>query len=366
MRKCALFLLATVVLSPAAAAQAIIENPAKPSSGNAGRIVTLREEVRIEDTGKDFFFKDPYAIRVSPKGDIFVQDGQEQALEFDVQGCFVRNLLKKGEGPGELTALLDTWSSRDNLFLIGYPAKILVFNYDGTLVKDISMKELGWGRFILADAGGFLIYRGGRPDPSSGSGLKDIPQNILAIAPDGTIVKTLGPFYIRGFVQVFKGGSTGMTTWNQLHAVSLDGNTLVLNHTPEYLVETLARDKGAVVRRFRRPYTRVKRSGGGGISGTGENAPPPPEFKPDIFALHVVDGKIWVQTSTVAQGKGILFDVFDPDGRYTDNFYIQSLMKDPAGKPANMYLTIVGGFAYFRDKTNNKLIVIKKCRLVGF
>ena len=156
-----------------------------------------------------------------------------------------------------------------------------------------------------------------------------------------------------------------MTTWNQLQAVALDSNSLFLNHTPEYLVENFVRDKGAVVRRFKRPYTRVKRIGGGGVSGSGGSGPPPPEFQPDIYALHVVDGKIWVQTSTVVAGKGILFDVYDAEGRYLDNFYIQSLMKDRSNNPANMSMTIVGGFAYFRDKTEDELIVIKKCRLVG-
>ena len=157
----------------------------------------------------------------------------------------------------------------------------------------------------------------------------------------------------------------GMTAWNNLQAVALDGNTLFLNYTPEYFVEAFARDKGAVVRRFTRPYARVKRTGGGGVSGPGDNTPPPPEFQSDIYALHVVDGKIWVQTTTVVEGKGILVDVFDPEGRYVDNFFIQSLMKNEGGKPVNMLLTIAGGFAYFRDKTEDELIVIKKCRLVG-
>lgn len=33
----------------------IIENPATPIAKNAGRIVTLKEEMRIEDTGAGYF-----------------------------------------------------------------------------------------------------------------------------------------------------------------------------------------------------------------------------------------------------------------------------------------------------------------------
>ena len=90
----------------------IIENPAKPIAKNAGRIVTLEEELRIEDTGAGYFFKNPGPIRVSPRGDIFFKDGPEQALHFDPEGRFVRNLFKKGQGPGELSTLGDTWPLR--------------------------------------------------------------------------------------------------------------------------------------------------------------------------------------------------------------------------------------------------------------
>lgn len=368
MKRCALLFLALAVVSSTAATQAVIENPAKPSSGNAGRVVILKEKMRIEDTGEGFYFKNPFTIRVSPKGDILVYDGQEQALQFDPRGRFVRNLFKKGQGPGELNGLIDIWAARDKLYLLGFPPKILVFDYDGNLVRELSLRDIGIAaRFVSADTGGLLVRNSGRPNPSAGAGLMDIPQNIVEFAPDGATAKTIGSFPIRGFVQAYEGGAMGTTTWNQLQAVALDGNSIFLNCTPEYLVENFVRDKGAVVRRFRRPYARVKRSGGGGgVSGSGGSGPPPPEFQPDIFALHVVDGKIWVQTSTVVEGKGILFDVFDPEGRYVDSFFIQSLMKDPSGKPANMRLTIAGGFAYFRDKTEDELIVIKKSRLVGF
>ena len=365
MNKPELMVLATAILFSTGAAQDAIENPAKPLNDNAGRVVTLKEEMRIEDTGEGYYFKNPHYIRVSPRGDIFIRDGQEQALQFNAQGRFVRNLFKKGQGPGELTSLTDVWASRANLFLIGHPIKILVFDYDGNLLKELSLRELGWGHFILADMGGFLIYKGGRPDPSAGGGFKDIPWNVVEISPEGNLIKALGPFYIRGFVELFESGATSVTGWNRFQAVALDGSSLFLNYTPEYLVEKLVTNEGAVVRRFERPYTRVRRKGESGISGPGGNTPAPPEFDPDIYALHVVDGKIWVQTSTVTEGKGILFDVFDPEGRYADSFYLQSLSKDPFGKPANMVLTIAGGFAYFSEKTDDDLIVIKKCRLVG-
>ena len=366
MKKLALLVLTATIVLSTEAAQDIIENPAKPPSANAGRIVTLNEEMRIEDTGEGFYFKNPFTIRVSPKGDVFIYDGQEQALHFDPQGRFVRNLFKKGQGPGELTSLIDIWASPDGLYLLGYPPKILVFNYDGSLDKELSARDVGiGGRLIRADSDSVIIRKQGRPDPTAGGALKDIPQDIVEISTSDAAAKAVGSFPIRAFVQVYEGKAAGTTTWNQLQAVSLDENTLILNYTPEYLLEAFVKDKGTVVRRFRRPYSRVKRSSGGGVVSSGGGAPPPPEFQTDIFSRRVVDGKLWIQTSTVTEGKGILFDVFDSEGRYVDNFYIQSSLKDSSGKSANRFLTIAGGFAYFRDKTEDELIIIKKCRLVG-
>jgi hypothetical protein len=369
MKKCVLFALVLAVLSSAAAAQALVENPAKPSSRNAGRVVSLKEEMRIEDMGEGFYFKRTRAIRVSPRGDIIVLDGQEQVLQFDPHGRFIRNLFKKGQGPGESLGVMDVWASPDMLFLWANPKKILIYDYAGNLLKEVSYREMGgFARFVFADAGGILFHVQGQPDPSAGTGFRDIPQKIIEITPDSASLKMVGSFPIRAFVEVQE-AAMNMSTWSDLQVVALVGNSLFLNHTPEYLVENFVRDKGAIVRQFKRPYTRVKWSGVVGSvrggSGTGGGVLPLPEFSQDIYALHVVDGKIWVQTSTVVEGKGILFDVFDPEGRYIDNFYIQSLMKDPSGKPVNMRLTIAGGFAYFREEIGDGLIIIKKCRLVG-
>jgi hypothetical protein len=344
----------------------IIENPPKPIAKNAGRIVTLKEELRIEDTGAGYFFKNPGLIRVSPRGDIFFKDGPEQALQFDPEGRFIRNLFKKGQGPGELTSLHDIWASPDRLYLLGYPPKILVYDYVGNLVQELPLHSgnLG-GRFILADPANLLVYGPSFRDRAGSTGFIDIPWDIIEIAPDGASLKTIGSFPIRTFQEVQEGGATSGTSWNVLQVVTLNGNSLFLNYTPEYMVDNFVKDKQAVVLRFRRPYTRIKRSSGGGVSGSAGSGPPPPEFRPDIYALHIVDGHLWVQTSTVTEEKGILFDVFDSKGRYIDSFFIQSMMKNEDGEPARFSMTIVGGFAYFKEETNDGLIVIRKCRLVG-
>jgi len=364
MKNSVRIVMAFIGLASLAAAQIVIENPAQPAAKNAGRIITLKEELRIEDTGKDFYLKQAWKIRVSPRGDIFVQDGQDQALLFDPQGRFVRNVLKKGQGPEEIANLIDIWISPDLLFLYGTDGKILASDFSGRVIRELPSKITGWMKFISANRDRVLLYKENRPDPSKGVGRINVPIDIVEVSMADGSHQSIGAFPHQIYFELLPGGGSSITGWNRLHAISVDPGMILVNAAPEYLVEVHSREKKEVIRRFKRPYQRVKSSGKGGVSGGG-NAPPPPEFEPDIWDLHFVDGKCWVQTSTVLKDKGILFDVYDLDGRYLDCFYIPTKNIPSGGKPYNMNMTFSGGFVYFADKNEDDLVVIRKCRLVG-
>ena len=133
-RRFHLILMGIIVFPFATAAGQIIENPAKPAAANAGRVVTLKEETRIEDTGEGFYLKMPF-IKIGPDGTIIVRDGQDQVLQFSPEGKFLRNLLKKGQGPGELTQVSEILPLADRILIQGMPPKILAFGRDGSLTR---------------------------------------------------------------------------------------------------------------------------------------------------------------------------------------------------------------------------------------
>jgi len=62
----------------------VIENPEKPLSKNAGRILKLEEVLRIKDEGREFYFKFPFVngLRVSGKGFIYVQDENQLFISY--------------------------------------------------------------------------------------------------------------------------------------------------------------------------------------------------------------------------------------------------------------------------------------------
>ncbi|MCP5053466.1 MAG: hypothetical protein GY940_40245 [bacterium] len=49
---------------------------------------------------------------------------------------------------------------------------------------------------------------------------------------------------------------------------------------------------------------------------------PPRNDFPDIQRIFIVGGHIWVITSTIDSKKGVLVDIFDQKGRYSDHFYL--------------------------------------------
>ncbi len=372
MRKIAFVIvfLAIILASSLAVAQAVIENPAKPDNLRAGRTVALQEVMRIEDTAKDFTITAVYGLQASADGSVFVRDEWKQLLQFDSRGRFVRNLVKKGEGPGELAEVYGHQVVKQNVILFGNPRKALIFDLAGNLVDEISLLRAAAGQTNMAAAvfDKLIFVRDAVSDLKRGGGWRDFPAAVEAISlPKGQVEK-LGIFPIRGYVLHFPSGEVGLYQSSQLMVVAIGDRTLALTHTSEYLIKVFdmtTRTVGAVLKRPYKRQARIVSRESGGASGMGAMAFKPPEFMNDIVNLHAVDGKIWVQTSTVDAHKGVLFDIFDQGGRYLDCFYLKWSDKETDLDPLLQHFTFAGGFVYFADKTEEDLVVIKKCRLVG-
>jgi hypothetical protein len=269
--------------STIAVAQTIIENAAKPDNSLAGRVVTLKEEMRIEDTGRDFYIKSVYGLKASVDGSVFVRDEQTQLLQFDSRGRFVRNFMKSGQGPGKLTGVFDHLVTEQNIFLIGNPPKILIFDFAGKLAKEVVLQQ-AWPTSVnlISSAAGYLLFAGqGRPDPKGGDGWRDIPQEIVAISQAEGRIEALGNFPIRGFFQIYTSGVTSLQTFSHLLAVAIGDGTLALSHSPEYLIKVFDPMTRKIVTSFKRPYKRQPRivsRESGGVSGMGKT----PSSRPSI------------------------------------------------------------------------------------
>jgi hypothetical protein len=353
----------------------VIENPAKPKSTNAGRVITPQEAAAISDDGTSaFYFYWPRGLRTSPDGSLILSD-KDQILRFDKDGKFLQNLFKKGQGPGEMTYPGDCIATEKNIVVYaGYPGKLVYFGLSGQYEKEIAVRteQRTSLKLIGYQDGRFYFESGEFPRTTGDPDFVDNPRTILAVSePDGAI-HPLSTFVARAWVVTTPSGGGGMFDIAKLIAVPFNKGLIVLTHTEEYLIKLYDPAADRVVREFRRTYERVKgaplteaEKKGGVIINNKHYTRPERKFENDVKNILTRGGEIWAVTSTADKARGILIDVFDGDGVYRDCFWLK--LPEPAlgslWSPGQCALD--GEFLWTVERAEDGTYVIKKYRVAS-
>jgi len=218
-------------------AREIVENPEKLPDKDSGRIVKLEEVMQIRDVGEKFYFKYPRNLRVAPNGAIFVQD-QEQFIQFDPKGKFIRNLFKKGQGPGEMQSAGNYFFDGENIIVHELRShKILCFAFDGKLIKDFRIEgETRLSRFLLSQKGKYYFLSSERPVTEKTSVI-DIHQKLIEIAHEGKEIKKMTEFPTKSYIAVGKQGGRVFYDISSVITVPYRDKFLFVSHTQEYLLK---------------------------------------------------------------------------------------------------------------------------------
>ncbi|MCK4646953.1 MAG: 6-bladed beta-propeller [Candidatus Aminicenantes bacterium] len=322
MRKTALLFSFILIFNSVIYAQEIIENPEKPLSKNAGRIVQLKEIHRITDESGKYFFRRPTNFQVSPNGDLFIQDN-EQLLQFDSEGAYIRNVFKKGKGPGEIESYFNYYIHQNEIFIYDFSAiKVIQTDLEGNLINQIKIEPGPYNGFCGVTENWYVFMKD-IPPPLSvyKNKLYDMKCVIKLVSKNGKIEKDSHTFPRKVFLSVERRGRTSWVRW--FSALSDDAKILYVSHTSEYLIEAFDLEKGRILRCFNRKYPRIKYVNQGWEDNYYKryNAPKI-KYENDVEGLLINKNFIWVKTSTKDKKKGFLIDVFDSDGKYIDNFYL--------------------------------------------
>jgi hypothetical protein len=335
-------------------AQEAVKNPDKPSSPNAGRVLGLKEELRITDAGGEYFLRSPRFIKTAPNGQIYIYD-RDELLQLDPRGRFLRNLYKKGQGPGELN-YISNFEPVGELLLVhsNSPAKLVWFDAQGNVVKEISLAAEGGRLDLLFRSGGrSYFFKQGVPISSGKTTPSDLPFSLWSISDDGSRSREVTTF----LTKVIAFGGAFM--WDGLQTAVVNDRYLFVGYANPYAIKVYDLKEERLLRSFSRPYKRLpspKESRGAIISKDGRRFEMPgSEYLDDIAALFAVGDALWVRTSTMDPEKGILFDVYNVEGRYTDAFYLKT-----AGRP----LAVEGDAVFIVEKTPDETIEIAKYRIV--
>jgi hypothetical protein len=320
MKRLALIFILIFIFASFIHSQDVIENPEKPIRKNAGRVLKLNEVLRIRDTGKDYYFRYPSHLMVSDDGCLFIKD-IEQLLKFSPEGKFIKDLYKKGQGPGEIDSSFNYHIFKDEIFIYDFTAvKIIHTDLEGNLIKQIKIESGPYNGFYGAAEDWYIFEKDIFPPSNERkSRLQDMPFSIRLVSKDGKTEKESCIFQRIMFLS-----PGGVTTWTLLFSVlNEDGKKLYVSHTNEYLIESLDLEKGQISKRFNRKYPRVKYiMRGWEDSFYKEYNVPEIKFESDVRGLFINNGLLWVKTSTADKKKGEMFDIFDCEGKFLDNFYL--------------------------------------------
>ena len=148
MRKITLFFFSLLILMSFVLAQEIIENPEKPLSKNAGRVLKFQEVLRITDEGGEFYFNRPARIKVASDGCIYMTD-EDQFLKFSPEGEFIKNMFRKGQGPGEIQSSFAYGFIDNKIYIFDYRnRKVINLDNGGSLLGELQLREKGNLRFV--------------------------------------------------------------------------------------------------------------------------------------------------------------------------------------------------------------------------
>lgn len=361
---------------PSASVGQIVENPAKPRAANAGRVVVPEEVLSISEDGtRDYYYKVPHDLTIAPDGSLFLLD-EFQILQFDQAGKFVRNLHKKGQGPGEMSYVRACLTTEKNVIVhTDSPDRLLFFDYAGRYEKEIPMRALTGRKYrprtLLYRGGIFYIQSADLPMAKGDPDYIEVPHTILALNAATFESQELSSFPTISYVNTSGDGrQTGLFEISSFFAVPFGGQYLALSHTSEYLIKIYDPAADKVVREFRRAYERVKPEPPteiekrGNISVGGKRfIRPEQKFQNDVKVILTRGDEIWAVTSTKDKAKGILIDVFDGGGIFRDSFYLR--LPEPAlmqlGWPG--FCTLDGDFLWVAESDDYDIYTIRKYRL---
>jgi len=301
-------------------AQNIIENPARPLAKDGGRVLRLAEVWRITDESGEFYFKYPHDLKIAEDGSIFVAD-VDQFLKFSAEGEFLKNLFKKGQGPGEIAREFHYHAHGRDLFIQDMNSQRLWrADLDGKFREQIDLARKDYRGFVGTLPAGFLFLKTAWPPPDERTGkLMEIPETVALVAREGSEQRDIATFRPKTFLAP----NAGMNWDPGIIELSPDRKFLYAVHSRDYLIEVVDLSSGMILRRIKRTYTKAPHLENDWEPDFRKKyGSPKKEFEPDIDGLFPVGDRLWVTTSTDDKAKGRLIDVFDKEGRFVDSFYL--------------------------------------------
>ena len=319
MKKSVLLFSFLLIFSSVIHAQEIIENPGKPLRKNAGRIVKLREMMRIRDDGVEIIFKAPYGLQIGHDGSIYFYDDWRIYI-FSNEGKLVFKMIKPGQGPGEAIRRTSYLLTKDEIIVQAInPPKIMRFDFLGNFKGEKRTELTRTFDFVGFSEDKIYSFLGERPYEALGKeGFVDSPQYLYEITDNFNKLNKKYSFPIKYYV--IKSAWWGRA---RLDFAFKDTENLFITHTSEYKIIKFNIEENIVERIFSRKYDRVKYPQKKEKLPSDALSPPPFKYYLDLSKILIHKDQLWAITSIRDKQNRRLVDVYSMKGEYIDNFYLE-------------------------------------------
>lgn len=360
-----------IVFSLISSSQEEIKNPDKPISDRAGRTVMLKEVMRIRDDGEKVIFKQPRQLFLADDNAIFFLDLIESSnlFKFSQNGRLDFKILKKGHGPEECQWASNFMIDEESIRILAYnPPKLMEYDLDCKFIGEIKIPRIVGLYFLgMIDKKIYGIHDEiHTSDAIHQEGLIETPFRLYEISEDFQRWTKIYDFPMKHYIKKGRWSRRGMI------AVTKHKHYLFVVHTAEYKIVKFDIRRSQIEKIFTRKYERQKSQDyidEEDMSDKELRGLRPPHFKHDfdIRGIDVIKDSLWVTTSTPrSDNSKRLIDVFDMEGKYIDNFFIQF----PSNRKKHFYgdfLISNDGFIFaIEQDEDDGLVSIGKYKLENF
>ncbi len=330
--------------------------------------LTLKEEFTIDLEKEEIAaigLTDIWGFDVNSEGDIYlfkpITSQGDLVYRFDPKGNFISSFAHRGQGPGEVENPSYQKISKHNELPITYPSrsKIMIFNKDGNLVKEINMDlYIGYfGNMVYPlENGNYLIRRTLRTP------YRGITFALGLFNPEFKEIKELDRFEI---IQPIRADKYRLPMHVSVWCVS-NKNIYVGNEERGYEICVYDFD-GNLLRKIRKDYEADKGSGKlvqeireklkYSFQELKDKIYFPERWPP--FQFIFADDKARLYVMTFKEGKNPdenIFDIFNPEGIFIATASMHVSLNDPVftpGIPLDSWVTIKKNRLYcLREKSS--------------
>jgi hypothetical protein len=294
----------------------VVKNPIEPMYRED--VFILEEELTIGDVeGKeDQMFTNIFDVAVDGDENIYILDlNQGQIRVFNQAGIYLRNISKRGQGPGEFQYPRQIIISPNREFVICDPMvrRLFFFSLEGVFQRDVPTWEHGRLLSVMLDSKGEIIGEVPLRGEKQGFSLKKFSSDFVESSNIATKEREKIPLLE---------DLSSRIVW----CVS-SADEVIWGDSEKYEVNIQDRD-GKLVKKILKVYEPVRiiaEEHSEGIERKFGGRPIPPEFEQELPKYYPAfksftldnDGRLFVSTFEKAKnGEGYYCDVFDSEGRH--------------------------------------------------